>query len=168
MRRVRGAIHRRASPGRGLCNKVRRMPDALIYADTFRSPELRHEVPLGVPDPILYAEKDGTKHIVTHSMEAVRLAELGRYELHLWEEFGIDELRSSGRSFAEIQEEVQLRGVKALGIASAVVPPTFPVWLADSLRGAGVELTVDKDFFDERRRVKNDAELAGIRRAQRS
>ena len=42
------------------------MPDALIYADTFRSPELRHEVPLGVPDPILYAEKDGTKHIVTH------------------------------------------------------------------------------------------------------
>ena len=40
------------------------MPDALIYADTFRSPELRHEVPLGVPDPILYAEKDGTKHIV--------------------------------------------------------------------------------------------------------
>ena len=40
------------------------MPDVLIYADTFRSPELRHEVPLGVPDPFLYAEKDGAKHIV--------------------------------------------------------------------------------------------------------
>jgi Xaa-Pro aminopeptidase len=144
------------------------MPDALIYADTFRSPELRHEVPLGVPDPILYAEKDGTKHIVVSSMEAVRLAALGRYELHLWEEFGIDKLRSSGRSFAEIQEEVQLRGVKALGITSAVIPPAFPVWLADSLRGAGVELTVDKDFFDDRRRIKNEAELAGMRRAQRA
>ena len=68
------------------------MPDALIYADTFRSPELRHEVPLGVPDPILYAEKDGNKHIVTDSMEAARLAELGLYELHLMDELGIDEL----------------------------------------------------------------------------
>jgi Xaa-Pro aminopeptidase len=101
-------------------------------------------------------------------MEAVRLAALGRYELHLWEEFGIDELRSSGRSFAEIEEEVQLRGVKALGIESAVIPPTFPVWLADSLRGAGLELTVDKDFFDDRRRSKSEAELAGMRRAQRA
>src|SRR6478752_2017789 len=78
----------RASTDRTL-DKVMPMPDALIYADTFRSPELRHEVPLGVPDPILYAEKDGTKHIVTHSMEAVRLAELNLYELHLMDELGI-------------------------------------------------------------------------------
>src|SRR3954453_20064185 len=76
-------------------DKVRAMPDALIYADTFRSPELRHEVPLGVPDPILYAEKDGTRHIVTHSMEAVRLAELNLYELHLMDDLGIDELRKA-------------------------------------------------------------------------
>src|SRR6476469_7622218 len=69
-------------------DKVGPMPDALIYADTFRSPELRHEVPLGVPDPILYAEKDGAKHIVTHSMEAVRLAELNLYELHLMDDLG--------------------------------------------------------------------------------
>jgi hypothetical protein len=40
-------------------------PDAvLIYGDTVRSPELRHEVPLGVPDAFLYAEKGGVKHIV--------------------------------------------------------------------------------------------------------
>ena len=30
-----------------------------MFADTFRSPELRHEVPLGIPDPFLYAERDG-------------------------------------------------------------------------------------------------------------
>src|SRR4029078_12051386 len=70
----------RASTGRTL-DTVTRMPDALIYASTFRSPELRHEVPLGVPDAILYAEKDGAKHIVTHSMEAVRLPALGLHRV---------------------------------------------------------------------------------------
>jgi Xaa-Pro aminopeptidase len=144
------------------------MPDVLIYADTFRSPELRHEVPLGVPDPFLYAEKDGVKHLVVNSMEAVRLAEVDSYELHLWEELGIDELRSSGKRIAEIRRDLHLRGVKELGVRSAVVPETFPLWLADALRGEGVELTADGDFFDDRRRVKSEAELAGMKRAQRA
>src|SRR3954471_21761964 len=73
----------------GTLDKVKRMPDALIYADTFRSPELRHEVPRGVREPSLDAGKDGTKHILTPSMEAVRLAELNLYELHLMDELGI-------------------------------------------------------------------------------
>jgi hypothetical protein len=30
------------------------MTDVLIDADTLRSPELRHEVPLGLPDPFLH------------------------------------------------------------------------------------------------------------------
>ena len=42
----------------------------------------------------------------------------------------------------------------ALGVTSAVVPETFPLWLADQLRADGVELTVDGEFFDDRRRVK--------------
>jgi Xaa-Pro aminopeptidase len=58
--------------------------------------------------------------------------------------------------------------VKGLNLESAVVPETFPVWLADRLRGDGVEITVDQTFFDNRRRAKTDAELAGIRRAQRA
>jgi Xaa-Pro aminopeptidase len=139
-----------------------------MYADTFRSPELRHEVPLGIPDPILYAEKDGTKHIVTYSMEAARLAELGLFELHLMEELGIDDLRRSGLTPPEMRAELALRGVKAVGVTSAAVPETFPLWLADHLRANGVELAVERDLFDDRRRAKTEAELAGMRRAQRA
>ena len=43
--------------------------DVLIYADSIRSPEMRHEVPIGIPDPFLYAEKDGVKHIAIGAME---------------------------------------------------------------------------------------------------
>jgi Xaa-Pro aminopeptidase len=144
------------------------MPDVLLFADTFRSPELRHEVPLGVPDPFLYAERDGVKHIAIGSMEIPRLAALGLYELHSFEQYGADELIAQGLSYAELRREVPMRAVEALGITSAVVPETFPVWLADQLRAKGVELTVDGTFFDERRRVKNEQELAGMRRAQRA
>jgi Xaa-Pro aminopeptidase len=144
------------------------MPDVLMYADTYRSPELRHEVPIGIPDPFLYAEQGGKKHIAIGAMEIPRLAALGLFELHPSEEYGADELVRSGLSTPEVRQEVVLRAVKALGITSAVVPETFPLWLADELRADGVELTVDADFFDDRRRVKSDAELAGIRRAQRA
>jgi Xaa-Pro aminopeptidase len=125
-------------------------------------------VPLGVPDPFLYAEKDGRRIIVVSSMEAPRLAELGLFELHPWDEFGVDELRASGKSSFEITEELQLRAVEALGITSVVVPETFPLWLADALRQRGVEVAVDRELFDGRRRVKTESELAGMRRAQRA
>jgi len=125
-------------------------------------------VPIGIPDPFLYAELDGVKHIAIGAMEIPRLAALGLFELHPSEEYGSDELMSSGLSYPEVRQEVALRAVKGLGITSAVVPETFPLWLADRLRADGVELTVDADFFDGRRRVKSDAELEGIRRAQRA
>ena len=46
-----------------------------------------------------------------------------------------------------------------------MVPPDFPLAVADRLRAEGVELTPDDELFVERRRRKTDAELAGIRRA---
>jgi len=141
------------------------MPDILIYADTLRSAELRHEVPVSIGDPFLYAERDGTRHIVVSALETPRLAGLG-FELHPYEEFGADELRRSGLSWLEIDDEVTLRAVAALGIEQATVPGTFPLLLADKLRARGVELVPDQNLFVERRRVKSDAELAGIWRAQ--
>src|SRR5262245_35347976 len=142
------------------------MADVLMYADTYRTPELRHEVPIGIPDPFLYVEKDGMKHIVIGAMEIPRLAALGLFELHPTEEFGSDELVRSGLSYSEVRQEVVVRAVKGLGITSALVPETFPLWLADRLRAEDVELKVDNDLFDDRRRVKSEDELAGIRRAQ--
>jgi len=139
--------------------------DVLIYADTVRSAELRHEVPLGIGDPFLYVEHDGKRHLAVSSLEAPRLQGLG-FELHPLEEFGLDELRRSGKSWLEIDDELTLRAVSAIGVTKAIVPGTFPIMLADKLRAAGVELTPDHNFFGDRRRVKNATELAGIRRAQ--
>jgi len=144
------------------------MTDVLIYGDTIRFPELRHELPLPVPDPFLYVERDGVKHAVISALEIPRLVEAGGIEVHPLEEFGLDELYAKGYSRDDMIDEVSLRAVAALGVTSAVVPYFFPLLLADRLREQGVELRVDRPFFDERRRVKSDAELAGIRRAQKA
>jgi Xaa-Pro aminopeptidase len=144
------------------------VPDAIIIADTVRSAELRHEVPLSVPDAFFYAEADGKRYAVAHSMEVVRLAELDGLEALPVEEFGYDDLVREGRSRVEIAREVHLRACRRFGISAAVVPPTFPLESADHLRANGVDVQVDRDFFDARRRSKNQRELAGIARAQRA
>ena len=56
----------------------------------------------------------------------------------------------------------------SVGVTEATVPGAFPLSLADKLRAQGVELVPDQEFFVKRRRAKNEAELAGIRRAQRA
>jgi Xaa-Pro aminopeptidase len=140
----------------------------LIYADSFRSADMRHAVPLAVPDPFLYAEHAGSRHVFCSSMEAGRLRELGLFEVHPHEELGMDELIASGLAPGEIDAQLGLRAVDSLGIQRATVPGNFPVWLADRLRAAGVELDVDQELFDDRRRSKTEAQVAGIRRAQRA
>ena len=144
------------------------MPDVLIYADTVRSPELRHEVPISITDPFLYLERNGDRHVVIGSLELPRARELAGIEVHPLEEFGHDELLRSGRSRREIRDELHARVCEALGIRSATVPGGFPLEVADALRSRGVELAADEDVFERRRRVKNEHELAGIRRAQKA
>ena len=46
------------------------MTDVLIYADSMGNAEMRHEVPVPVPDPFLYVEKDGERHAVVTSFES--------------------------------------------------------------------------------------------------
>jgi Xaa-Pro aminopeptidase len=67
--------------------------------------------------------------------------------------------------YLESDIEVCVRATAALGIDEAVVPPDFPLALADRLRAVGVALAAEPALFSERRRRKTDAEMAGIRRA---
>ena len=51
--------------------------DVLIFADSVISPEMRHEVPVVIPDPFLYAEKDGKRYVVSTAFEVDRVKEVG-------------------------------------------------------------------------------------------
>jgi Xaa-Pro aminopeptidase len=140
--------------------------DVLIYGDTLREPALRHEVPIGIGDAFVYAETGGERIVVIGALELPRVRELPGLVVHTLDEYGLHELVGSGLSGVDVYDEVYARAVQALGISNALVPHTFALGFADRLRALGIELTADRDFFAERRRVKNEHELAGIRRAQ--
>jgi Xaa-Pro aminopeptidase len=143
------------------------VPDIVIYADSVRSPEMRHEVPLAIGDPFLYLEHEGKRLAVVTSFEVGRVQAAGVPAMAP-ESFGFDELLAQGLTRSRAELELALRVCKQLGISSASVPPTFPLELAERLRAGEIRLEVDRELFERRRRVKNEAEQAGVRRAQRA
>ena len=48
--------------------------DLLLYGDTERSPALRHELPISIGDPFLYAEVGGRRYVLTNLLERDRMA----------------------------------------------------------------------------------------------
>ncbi len=121
----------------------------LIFGDTVRTPELRHEVPLGIPDPFVYAEIDGRRIVVIGAMEAARVDALDTsLEVRTTEEFGADEVRRSGLGRRGAADELAVRIVRGLGIERAHVPRSFPLGLADALRSSGIHGLVSRFFAD--------------------
>ena len=145
------------------------MRGLLLFGDTERSASLRHEIPVPIIDPLLFAEVDGRKYILTTRLESERVKEaLPDAELLDYFALGYKELVAGGMSIAEASREVEARAVKELGLKEAIVAGDFPLALGDRLRMDGVTLTVDDAAVELRRRAKSAAELDGIRVAQRA
>jgi Xaa-Pro aminopeptidase len=143
------------------------MPDLLLYGDTIRSAALRHEVPIAIMDPFLYAEVGGRPHVLTSPLERERLEKaLPGAEFVDGRELGFLELLETGITRDQVDIELAARMVAQIGVREAIVDFGFPVGLADRLRADGLTLTVDDEAVKMRRRAKSEAELAGIRRAQ--
>lgn len=145
------------------------MEALLLFGDTERSAALRHEVPIAIIDPLMWAEVDGRTFVLTSGLERSRIAAvLPDAEIFDYFAFGLRELREQGLRNDEAEREVVARVVRHIGLDQAIVPGDFPVGVADRLRSDGVELTVDDRSVTARRRSKAGRELDGIRAAQRA
>jgi Xaa-Pro aminopeptidase len=140
----------------------------LLFGDT-RSAALRHEIPAEIIDDLLFAELDGKRFVLTWTFERDRVKH-ARPDAEVLDflAFGYRDLVEDGMSQLEAEREVVTRAVRQIGIDAALIPGNFPVALADVLRAAGVELRIDDDAFQLRRRAKSAPELKGIRAAQRA
>ncbi len=145
------------------------MTALLLFGDTERNPALRHELPLPIIDPLLFAEQGGRRYVLTSKIERDRIIERARgIEVLDFFSFGMLELMEGGMGRPEALREVAVRALERIGVGAAVVPSEFPLALGDRLRAAGVELTIDDSVVEARRRVKNGPELAGVRQAQQA
>jgi len=115
------------------------MAALLLYGDTERSAALRHEIPLAIGDPFLFAEVDGRRYVLTSHLESERIRRaLPDAELLDYFELGYKELVSHGMSLPDASREVEARAVREIGLGEAVVPGDFPLGLGDRLRQDGV------------------------------
>ncbi len=145
------------------------MPDLLLYDNTRRSAALRHEVPVLIGDPFLYAEVDGTTYIMSSSLEGDRIAAV-RPDATLLDisDLGFYELLQTDIPYDELWTELAARAAARAGVRDAIVDYAFPLGVAERLRSDGITLHVDDPEVRRRRRVKSATELEGIRRAQRA
>jgi Xaa-Pro aminopeptidase len=49
------------------------MRGLLLFGDTERSAALRHEIPVAIIDPLLFAEVDGRRYVLTSALEQARV-----------------------------------------------------------------------------------------------
>ena len=130
------------------------MPRLLLWGDTVRSAALRHEIPLAIISPVLFAEVDGRRAVLTSWLERDRVTRaLPDAEVLDFFDFGWKDLVAGGMSFAEADRETVARVVRRIGIDEAIVPGDFPLALGDHLRDGGIVLTVDGAAVELRRRA---------------
>ena len=124
---------------------------------------------VAVVDPFTYLELNGQRVIVASVLEADVIRRDSRAS-DVWtdDQFGGRELMAKGWSYHDAEMEVVRRVLEKAGAQAVVVPPSFPVSLADYLRGKGHTVTPDRDLFERRRRSKDAAQLAAINVAQRA
>jgi Xaa-Pro aminopeptidase len=139
----------------------------LLYGAPDASPDLFHAIPEGIVDPFLFVETDGRRLATVSVLDADKVRAHG-IEVVDPSALGADELIAQGVNRTALTVEIALRGCRAAGVDRGVVPPDFPVAVADHLRANGVELLVDAEVFVARRRAKTPAQIAGIRRAQQA
>jgi Xaa-Pro aminopeptidase len=139
----------------------------LLYGAPDASADLFHAIPEGIVDPFLFVESDGRRVATVSVLDADKVRAHG-IEVLDPSALGADELIAQGVTRTALTVEIALRGCRAAGVDHGVVPPDFPVAVADHLRANGVELLVDAEVFVARRRAKTPAQIAGVRRAQQA
>jgi Xaa-Pro aminopeptidase len=124
-------------------------------------------VPLTIIDPFTYLELDGRRVAVISNLEAARVAAVAP-DIEIIDPYklGMDELVAQGMRWDESEVELALRLCRHLEVSKVTVPADTGVAVADRLRAGGIEVVLDQPEFIRRRRVKNELELDGVRRAQ--
>lgn len=147
------------------------MTTFLLYDDSLRSPEMRHEIGEPIMDPLAFIDVDGRRVVVGSALEEGVLARREDVIDEVWNihEFGVEDLvADTAFPHPLVGPELVRRALDKLGVTSVTVPPTFRTLVADYLREKGVEVLVDSEAWAARRRRKTPAELEGTERAQRA
>lgn len=136
----------------------------LMHAESIAQPDQLVASRFLSGDPFVYMEVDGRRLIAVGDFEVGRAtSESGADEVWGYSDLGITELYASGIDRRSIERELALRAARRAGLDAVVVPGWFPLATAEHLRSAGIDVRIDDDRFEQRRRLKDAHAIAAIR-----
>jgi Xaa-Pro aminopeptidase len=140
----------------------------LFYADGYKFPDVYHLTRFLSPDPIIALEDGEEIVVVANSLEEGRVRKQSRATtVFNIDEFGGKELRAQGMSREEMDANVIARFLASRATKRVMVPPYFPIGMAERLRALGIATSVAGDLSD-RRRAKRSDEIDALEAAQRA
>ena len=126
--------------------------EKLIYASTEKSADMLYFAKMNIPDPVFAFTCKGEKHALMSPLE------FGRAK----KESDFDVIHPTSRK----PDAEEILGVlKKLGISKISVPREFPVWTYKYLIEQGLTIDVCEGAFFSERRLKQDFEIAEIKKA---
>lgn len=145
------------------------MTDALLLVGDSQTDQNLYYKTNFLAEGFVYLEMEGQRTIVASSMERGRAAkESSVPTIRTFDDYGyqqaMGELKDRNRSFATILA----RAVQDIGADRVVVGPRFPLLYGESLRGDGLDVTVEPELLVLQRRQKSEDEIAAIEEAQRA
>lgn len=135
----------------------------LIYASSENCSDIAYAGGFSAPDPFIYFSISGLKGLVVTSLEHGRACNEAKKGVRV---FNRDEFVK--REDGPIKpERIILEVARRFEVEEWVVPNTFPVGVADSLRANDMIVTAEKGEFFSKRVCKTKAEITKITRALR-
>lgn len=138
-----------------------RRKNLLMVADSERCPDMLYAVRLFVPDPFIYLRLKGRCYVVMSDMEMNRARRVARHCRVLSLSQCQRKLRDQGVRRPSLAQVIRLI-LKSHGLRSVVVPPQFPLGLANELESIGVNVHLHPGTFLPERETKSAEEIKKI------
>lgn len=126
-------------------------------------PDIRYATGFTAPDPVVFLKQDRKKHLVVSLLELERARRVTK-NVTIWPAEALKSRRQLKRTLSGWAISL----LRQLNIHSVVVPPEFPIAVAEKLRRAGIRIRVSESSLFPQRQIKTDQELARIAECQRA
>jgi Xaa-Pro aminopeptidase len=138
----------------------------LMYAGSETDSNILYASGFLAPDPFIFIEREGKKFLVMSDLEIDRAKATSKADEVLSLSKISESLTGPGKPLAPTPDLIG-GSLEKLGIKEMEVPSSFPVGLADALRGRGFRLNVAADPFFRERLNKLPGEIEAVADAQR-